>query len=49
LSFVEQLTAEERELARRCVAYVVDSRELDDELETRLGVTRAEAAEVFMR
>ena len=49
MSYVEQLTTEEQELARRCLAYVADARALRHEFETRLGVTRAEAAEVLAR
>ena len=48
-SSLARLTASEQEIARRCLAFVVGSTELDGEFQTRLGVTRAEAAEVLMR
>jgi hypothetical protein len=49
MSYVEQLTPEERDLVRRCLAHVIGTPELDHDFQTRTGVSRAETAEVLMR
>ena len=46
---VESLSSKSRALIRRVLAFMSATRELDEEFEIRLGIDRAELAEVLMR
>ena len=46
---IERLSAESQACIRRALAFVATARELDGELETRMGVDRRELAETLMR
>jgi hypothetical protein len=46
---LQQLSVRQQEVARHCLAFVMNSRELDGAFTTRLGATRGEAAAVLMR
>jgi transposase len=45
----ELLKSKQLDLLRRCLAFVATTPQLDDEFETRLGISRSELAELLMR
>ena len=46
---LETLPPNELELLRRCLAFIATTPLLEDEFETRLGISRSEVAAVLMR
>jgi hypothetical protein len=44
---LSDLAPEQQEAARQCLRYVLESRQLEDELDTRLGVTKEEVSQLL--
>ena len=44
---LSQLSPQHREAARECIAFIVQSRELDGEFESRIGATEDRAREIL--